>query len=87
MMDSRGRVTIGEKMAKKYGRRFMVVPMPKEIILVPKTKVKDPVAELQRIGKEAGLDRYSMGQIKKMIEEEAFKEADRTIARMGLAKK
>lgn len=86
-MDKRGRVTIGEKLAKKYGRRFVVVPMPREILLVPWVKIKDPIAELARIGKEAGLEKYSMAQIKKMAENAANEEADRTIARLGLKKK
>lgn len=85
VMDSRGRITIGEKMAKKYGRKFLVVPMPKEILLVPRTK--DPLKELQEWGRKAGVGKYSLKQIKKMAEEQAYEEIDKKLARMGMSKK
>jgi hypothetical protein len=84
VMDSRGRITIGEKMAKKYGRKFLVVPMPREILLVP--KVKDPLKELQEWGRKAGIGKYSLKQIKKMAEDAAYAEVDRKLARVGYSK-
>ncbi len=72
LMDSRGRVTIGEKLAKKYGRRFIVVPMSGDIVLVPRPK--DPIKGLVEWGRKAGLNRYSIKQIRKMAEEQAFAE-------------
>jgi hypothetical protein len=72
LMDQRGRVTLGKKLAKRYGKRFTVVPAQNEIILVPKTK--DPIRSLQEWGKKAGINKFSMKEIKKIISEEAVKE-------------
>ncbi|MDE1856889.1 MAG: AbrB/MazE/SpoVT family DNA-binding domain-containing protein [Candidatus Micrarchaeota archaeon] len=77
MTDEGVRITIGRKLVKRYGRRFFVVPTERDIVLVPVPK--DPVGELGRIGKEAGLDKFSMKQIRKFILEEASKEARSTI--------
>ena len=71
-MDSRGRVTIGEKLAKRYGRKFIVVPMHSDIVLVPRPK--DPIKGLMEWGKKAGLSRYSVKQLRKMAEEQALLE-------------
>lgn len=74
-MDSRGRVTIGEKLAKKYGRKFMVVPTYNDIVLVPIPK--DPLKSLAEWGKKAGLGRYSIKQIRKMAQEKAMIEVSK----------
>ena len=73
VMDDRGRITLGKKIAKKYGRKFVVVPAMDEIVLMPVPQ--DPITDLQKMWKEAGLNKYTRKQIKKMAEEEAEKEA------------
>lgn len=71
--DNRGRIVLGTKLLHKYGKRFAVVGTPKEIVLVP--IAKDPIAELVSLGKEAGIDRYTITELRKMAREEAEKEA------------
>ncbi len=72
MADERGRIILGTKFLGKYGKKFAVVGTPKEIVLVP--IAKDPLAELRRLGKEAGIDKYTIAELKKMAREEAEKE-------------
>ena len=71
--DQRGRIVLGTKFLHKYGKKFAVVGTPKEIVLVP--IAKDPLAELTKLGRESGIDRYSLTELKKMAMEEAQKEA------------
>ena len=73
LADDRGRIVFGSKFLDKYGKKFAVVGTPKEIVLVP--IAKDPVAELARLGKEAGIDKYTLSELKKMAREDAEKEA------------
>ncbi|MDP3765668.1 MAG: AbrB/MazE/SpoVT family DNA-binding domain-containing protein [Nanoarchaeota archaeon] len=73
LADDRGRIVFGTKFLDKYGRKFAVVGTPKEIVLVP--IAKDPLAELRKLGKEAGIDQYTLAELKKMAREEAEKEA------------
>ena len=72
MADERGRIIFGTKFLNQYGKKFAVVGTPKEIVLIP--IAKDPVAELQRLGREAGIDKYSISELKRMAREEAEKE-------------
>ena len=73
LADARGRIILGTKFLHKYGRKFAVVGTPKEIVLVP--IAKDPLAELTKLGRESGIDKYSLIELKKMAREEAQKEA------------
>ncbi|MDE1874250.1 MAG: hypothetical protein KGI04_04000 [Candidatus Micrarchaeota archaeon] len=73
VMDSRGRVTVGLKLGKKFGRKFFVVPMPNEIALIPVPE--DPVKNLQEMWEKAGLNKYTRKQLRNMAEKEAEKEA------------
>jgi hypothetical protein len=72
LADNRGRIVLGTKLLHKYGKKFAVVGTPKEIVLVPISK--DPVAELARMGKEAGIDKYSLSELKKIAIEETERE-------------
>jgi len=69
--DERGRVTLGSKIVDRFGKKFAVVTTAKDVILVP--IAKDPLAELQRLGKAAGIDRYTLKELKQMALEEAEK--------------
>ena len=70
--DDRGRIVLGAKLLEKYGKKFAIVNTPKEIVLIP--IAKNPLAELLRIGKESGIDKYALAELKKMAREEAEKE-------------
>ena len=72
LADERGRIVLGTKLLDKYGKKFAVVGMSKEIALVPISK--DPLSELKRMGKEAGIDKYTLSELKRMAKEEAEKE-------------
>ena len=73
LADERGRIVLGTKFLHKYGKKFAVIGTPKEIVLVP--IAKDSVAELTKIGREAGIDKYTLSELKKIAREEAEKEA------------
>ena len=71
--DDRGRIVLGTKFLHKYGKKFAIVGTPKEIVLVPISK--DPIAELAKIGRDAGIDTYTLTELKRMAREDAEKEA------------
>lgn len=73
LADARGRIVLGTKILHKYGKKFAVVGTPKEIVLVP--IAKNPLEELKRLGKEAGIDNYTLAELKKIAREGAQKEA------------
>lgn len=75
--DARCRVTIGKKAVTRYGRRFRMVDTPDGILLLPVSK--DPVKGLRELGRKAGIGKYSINGIKKMIATEAEKEALRAL--------
>ena len=77
LADNRGRIVLGTKFLHKYGKKFAIVGTLKEIVLVP--IAKDPVAELTRIGKESGIDKYTLAELKKIAREESENEALSTI--------
>lgn len=79
-MDDRGRITLGKKIGERYGREFVVVETEKDIVLVP--IAQDPVKELQKIGKEAGIDKYSIKELRAMAMEEAEKEIQQKLERL-----
>ncbi len=72
-LDERGRVTLGTKIAKEYGRRFYAIKAKGEIILIPIPK--DPIKALQREGlklpKDVSLKKLRE-ETKRVIEEEAW---------------
>lgn len=74
VLDERGRITLGKKMEKRYGKRFVVVPANGEIILMPAPS-RDPIKDLEELGRNSDINKFSIKQIKKIIEEEAEKEA------------
>jgi hypothetical protein len=71
--DERGRINLGKELIERYGKRFWIAPSKDEIILIPVPK--DPIKDLRELGRRAGLHKMSLKEIKKMIEEEATKEA------------
>ena len=73
LADERGRIVLGTKFLHKYGRKFAVIGTPKEIVLVP--IAKNPVAELTKLGRDAGIDKYALAELKKIAEGEAEKES------------
>ena len=69
--DNKGRLYLREATREKYGTEFVIVETPDEIVLLPVPE--DPIEELSRLGKP--LKRYSLAQIKKMIQKAAREEA------------
>lgn len=82
-VDERGRITLGLKMVDKHGDKFAVISHGKEIVLVPIPK--DPLAELRRLGKEAGIDRYTIKELREMALQDAEKEAMKSVRRHRLS--
>ncbi|MBI2581226.1 hypothetical protein HYV85_05490 [Candidatus Woesearchaeota archaeon] len=72
LADDRGRITLGTKVVERYGKKFVVVETPRDIVLVPISN--DPIAELARIGKQGGIDKYTLKELKRMAAEEAEEE-------------
>lgn len=72
--DERGRITLGKKIQKRYGRKFMILEANDEIILKPVVK-EDPIKGLAELGQKSGINKYSIKQLKKIAEEEALREA------------
>lgn len=75
--DERGRITLGSKIIDRFGRKFAVVTTARDIVLVP--IAKDPLAELERLGKEAGIDRYTLKELRQMAQEEAEKQTKKHV--------
>jgi bifunctional DNA-binding transcriptional regulator/antitoxin component of YhaV-PrlF toxin-antitoxin module len=69
VMDKQGRIYLPRQIKKDLGRKFFVVKINKDIILVPVPS--DPVKELERIGK--GLPKKSIKRFRKEILEETSK--------------
>ena len=80
MADERGRITLGSKIMERYGKKFAVVETERDIVLVP--IAQDPLKELQKIGKEAGIDKYTIKELREMALEEAEKEVGRKLERV-----
>lgn len=70
--DERGRITLGSKYIEEYGTKFAIIPKQNKIVLLPIPK--DPLKSLQDAGKRAGLDKYSIKELKLMIRDQAKKE-------------
>ncbi len=75
--DERGRIVLGTKFLDRYGKKCAVVSAKKEIVLVP--IAKDPLARLVEIGKESGIDKYTLKELKGMAREEAEKEIAKNV--------
>ncbi|MBI2085430.1 MAG: hypothetical protein HYT71_02870 [Candidatus Aenigmarchaeota archaeon] len=82
--DERGRITIGKEAADKLGRKFHVVVMPREIVLIPVSK--NPLKELAELGKKIPKN-LKLDDLKKIAEEEAVKEAMGNLERLKKLKK
>ena len=69
--DSKGRLYLRQSTRARYGKRFVIVEAPDEIVLLPVPD--DPVKELARLGKP--LKRYTIAQLKAAIRKRALEEA------------
>lgn len=74
VLDKRSRITLGKKIEKRYGKRFIVVPAKDEIILM-RAPSRDPIEGLEELGKNSSINKYSIKQLRKMALEEAGREA------------
>ncbi|MEW5955728.1 MAG: hypothetical protein AB1626_04310 [Candidatus Micrarchaeota archaeon] len=77
--DEKARVCVSKEIVREYGDKFLVVKAPKEILLLPVPK--DAVKELQQLGRKAGLAGISAEKIKRLVGEEALKEAGKALGR------
>jgi hypothetical protein len=73
-IDERGRINIGRKVSEKYGDHFFVVKLHDEIVLIPRPE--DPLKELRKWGHNANLRKNTSKEIRKLAEEEFYKELD-----------
>ncbi len=71
--DGKARVCISQSAVKEYGNAFIIVKGLKEIILLPVPK--DLVKEMQALGRKAGVYKFSLEKLKKLIRDEALREA------------
>jgi hypothetical protein len=60
--DERGRVNLGRGILYKYGKKFNVVPTPREILLIPVPK--DAVKDLRELARETGMSKLSPNELK-----------------------
>jgi bifunctional DNA-binding transcriptional regulator/antitoxin component of YhaV-PrlF toxin-antitoxin module len=67
--DDRGRIVLPREMRKALGTKYIAVQAPGKILLYPVPK--DPVKDLQEMGRAAGLHKFTLAQLKKGILEEA----------------
>jgi hypothetical protein len=81
LMDDRGRVTVGKKISKKYGKEFFIVEGINEVILVPTSK--DPLKDLQEWGRKARFRNMTPNKIRRLAEEQAYKEIKAKSRRIG----
>lgn len=81
--DERGRITLGSKLVRECGRKFFAVKAGKEIVLIP--VAEDPLAELRRLFKEAGIDRYTIKELREIALQDAEKEAMKNVRRHRLS--
>ena len=77
LVDERGRITLGSKIVDRFGRKFAIVTTARDIVLVP--IAKDPLAELSRIWRGSGIDKYTLKELKEMAREEAQKEISKHV--------
>lgn len=70
--DVRGRVTLGSDLVEEYGRKFAVVKVPGEIVLIPIPK--DPLKSLREQGKKIP-SHLTLKDLKRLAEEKAMEEA------------
>ena len=78
--DEEGRIQLGPQVRQRYGRRFFVLEAPGELVLLP--VAEDPVKDLQEIGRS--LRGLSVEDLKRRIDEQADKEVEETLNRLGM---
>lgn len=70
--DEKARICVSKEVVKTYGDKFIIVRAPKEIVLLPVPK--EPIKELQVLGRKAGIYKIPIQKIKEIIAGEALKE-------------
>lgn len=76
--DDKGRLLLPKDIRERYGGRFVLVQMPKEVILLPIPK--DPLAALRAEGKKIPKG-VSIAMLRKKAREDALREALATLRR------
>mgnify|MGYP001585050807 CR=1 FL=1 len=75
--DEKGRLYLHEELRERYGKRFLAVPTPKEILLVPIPR--DAVADLREATKK--LRGKSLEELKQGIERAARHQVKHAVRR------
>lgn len=71
--DDRGRVLLSRDVRRDYGRKFFVVRAAGEVVLVPVPA--DPLKAMREEWRKAGLDKFSLTELKRLAERRAREEA------------
>lgn len=72
--DKRGRVVIPKKVREAYGEKFWLLEFPKKLILYPVPK--DPIGDMAREGKRAGISNIPIKVLKQEGRKHALKEIE-----------
>jgi hypothetical protein len=68
--DKKGRLLLRPALRRRYGDQFLIVEVPRKVILLPIRR--DPVKDLREWGKK--LEHLSLGEIKRIIDKQAMEE-------------
>ena len=78
--DKKGRLQLRQAVRSRYGEKFLVLEGDRELVLRPIPR--DPLQDLREWGKP--LQHLSIEDIKRHIDEQADKEVDETLNRLGM---
>lgn len=78
--DQRGRLQLSQPVRARYGEKFLVLEGHREVFLRPIPR--DPLQDLREWGKP--LQHLSIEDMKRRIDEQADKEVEETLNRLGM---
>ena len=78
--DKKGRLLLRPALRRRCGDQSFIVEAPRKVILLPVPS--DPVKDLQELGRS--LEGLSVEDLKRRIDEQAYKEVDETLNRLDM---
>jgi hypothetical protein len=78
--DKKGRLQISQAVRSRYGDKFLILEGDREVILRPIPR--DPLQDLREWGRP--LQHLSIEELKRHIDEQADKEVEETLNRLGM---
>lgn len=78
--DEKGRLQLSQAVRSRYGEKFLVLEGQRELVLRPIPR--DPLQDLREWGKP--LQHLSIEDLKRHIDEQADKEVEETLNRLGM---